>query len=214
MNKEYINRGDKVIINDELGDQKVVDNCHNIEEILSQENAIEYLKNKLFTAGRDSFKLLLSMGEYQVKALQCLLFGIAIPAVSYIFGNLFPIFGSSFIFNSSLGWINETFVLSFILGAVVSAPILGLAIVNLVLAFREGNKSKKLQNEMKIISKLIEREEKKLEEMEIKKIKTKKEDNSIKEVNDKEMLIKLKNELLELDSSKKTVDAKYKKRVK
>ncbi len=214
MNKEYINRGDKVIINDELGDQKVVDNCHNIEEILSQENAIEYLKNKLFIAGRDSFKLLLSMGEYQVKALQCLLFGIAIPAVSYIFGNLFPIFGSSFIFNSSLGWINETFVLSFILGAVVSAPILGLAIVNLVLAFREGNKSKKLQNEMKIISKLIEREEKKLEEMEIKKIKTKKEDNSIKEVNDKEMLINLKNELLELDSSKKTVDAKYKKRVK
>lgn len=214
MNKEYINRGDKVIINDELGDQKVVDNCHNIEEILSQENAIEYLKNKLFTAGRDSFKLLLSMGEYQVKALQCLLFGIAIPAVSYILGNLFPIFGSSFIFNSSLGWLNEAFVLSFILGAVVSAPILGLAIVNLVLAFREGNKSKKLQNEMKIISKLIEREEKKLEEMEIKKIKTKKEDNSIKEVNDKEMLINLKNELLELDSSKKTVDAKYKKRVK
>lgn len=214
MNKEYINRGDKVIINDELGDQKVVDNCHNIEEILSQENAIEYLKNKLFTAGRDSFKLLLSMGEYQVKALQCLLFGIAIPAVSYILGNLFPIFGSSFTFNSSLGWLNETFVLSFILGAVVSVPILGLAIVNLVLAFREGNKSKKLQKEMKIISELIEREEKKLEEMEIKKIKTKKEDNSVKEVNDKEMLINLKNELLELDSSKRIVDTKYKKRVK
>ena len=46
MNREYTYVDDKVIIRDENGNQRVVEYCDNLNEILIQENLLEEIENQ------------------------------------------------------------------------------------------------------------------------------------------------------------------------
>lgn len=179
MNKEYIYIDGKAVIEDEKGKKKVVKHYDNIDEVLIQENLIEQLENEIIKLKDETSYT--KKNNFLGKTF----------LISFILMFLFVSLGI-FLSNNILNILTPSSLLS-----CKTILILDFTLICFVSSIQRNNKKTMIAelNQLEFLKSKLEFEKNKLNN--IKKInnKSKQETFYVKQIDDKEMLKKLKKEL-------------------
>ncbi len=195
MNKEYTYLNNKVIISTDNGEQKIVDNCTNLDAILTQENVIETIENKI----KELEEKMATCKEKRAKRFIPVHFLGAISAV-ILAPILFHLIWGENLFldtiNTRFGPMNPV-LLDILVISVVVVPIISLFDVFDYFIYKNKLKEEQgMESELEYLRKQLITEQQKLTELKSKsqKIVEQQELKTIK-VTERERLVNLKNYL-------------------
>ncbi len=180
MNKEYTYINNKVVISSDNGEQKIVDNCTNLDAILSQENVIETIETKIKELEEKlaNSKKKRSIRFIPVHFLACLTAAILAFIIFYLMSG-------------------EILIPEISIILAVASPVISLFDVFDYLSYKGGIKEEQgMESELEYLKKSLITEQQKLIELKSKSqnIAEPQELKTIK-VTEKERLINLKNYL-------------------
>ncbi len=194
MNKEYVYKDGKALVIDENNNQKTVDYCDNLDEVLVTENLIETMEQEIATLAEE-------ISKYKKGSKFSRFLWVWHPFLIFTFGALimFPamsnFFGVNDLVNTSLfGTINSgTFL------GLISAPIFAIpgSLMTLVLHLKEKEleqKQKGKETQLEYLKRNSVEEKENLEELKSNKTNSKeKEEFYVSKVDNKEALKELRN---------------------